>query len=789
MKSNNSRDLRCLAVAALLSSLSVVAGADGALPTYYMTGGNSSGTNPYLCQYWKDADGNAIPGLTGSDKIPKDADYVVRNSAQLRVEGYRGAFPGNTLALGDGSEYGSMSWDSGEITIGRLKAVRGTFYYNVYGTGGAFLRKTYTGDVEVLSPKGSPFVLTHENKAYSNHEWRMPGSVTGDAGTELQFGRTSSNCPSNSTFSLEGDWSGFKGDISVRSSYPNTADGHGVKVRFVPNELAGSVSMGAGTVLSATAGASALKVGDLAVDSGSRLEVAIDSTKAACGIVVDNAFTKGADPVDMRVSASGNFSVAHRLLTVPESTSLGVADLRVTFADGTPDYFKQWWPLAKDEPGDGTVSFSCRLAPSGSVVYLKTSDSSDKDRSSGTSSLEKPANWSNEQGPVAGSHCLIVGKTLRTPVSAGNDVTFEGDTIRLADGQLSLFCRRLVSSTGREPDLYTFGNSTILCGQMITSRLGSRLDVGPGKVDLQVYSSNEMTLDGEVSGLGDVWVTGVKWTSSTAGYTYLYGINTNFFGSILVTNYENVAYGGAVQTLTVTNGLALGGALYSFNFRALELTRGAAIRTSGEAPVVFARGMNRGMFVRGENKLRVQKRTDLDWPVTYEGTLHFAGESSGAVLRLGAVPQFSAGDAAPTATPSEGLNVLSVETGTLKPTVAHALDGVKTKFASANARLVLPLDFSDDELTEKGLVNVKTDTPFELANGMDKIPFSIEIPDGIPANVKDFGILTVTANAASWVRAKLPRLNGPYTHVSEVVNADGSVTFKASRSGLMMVIR
>ena len=88
---------------------------------------------------------------------------------------------------------------------------------------------------------------------------------------------------------------------------------------------------------------------------------------------------------------------------------------------------------------------------------------------------------------------------------------------------------------------------------------------------------------------------------------------------------------------------------------------------------------------------------------------------------------------------------------------AYAVDGCKMLFHKDTA-LELAMDLEDEELMAQGIRNVKTDTPFVLGAGVDKLPVSVVFDADATPPSTDFtvALLTVSGNAAAGVKAMLP---------------------------------
>ena len=799
MNQSKMRSVACLAAG--LSLLGASAGAADT-PTYYLSKNMTGGADFYAVSYWADADGNP-PAESGS--IPANADYVVKDGRQIFINssssGGKLSFYPQSLRLGDSAsgQDGKIwyDWASGNsYGFTKLIVERGRFCVNNWQN-----EVNTTGPIEVRATAETPFVFTHGDYV-ANRTWQIKGTLTGEPGTGVKFTALARSSNSyNDVIKLTGDCSGYRGAV-VAEMPAGTLDGKGLTLVVPPSLAAGTVTVKAGVYLQVSSGASALEVGSLELADGARLIVPIDGAQTNGGVRVKTAFVKGTGKLDLKISVTGQLAVSHRVLTVPESCALTAADIAVTFADDVPAYVKQLWSFVEEDPVDGYKSFVLRLSDTGSLVYQTSSDYYDKDKSY-SSSMTDASHWSDKLVPHEGAHYMLVGKCLRTQSDSTLNLKFPGYSLQLVNGsQLSLLCRDF-----SVPLINSTGNNSILAGLNQWPVLSAAIvNVNPGRLDLKASYGYNVIIYSKFTGEGDLAISGTDYSSGDpSAVIKLHGDNSGFHGGILLTNVmSSASFEGYHQAVDVIDPSGLGGTCAAFNPRALELTKGGVLKLSfgggvqRTTPFVLDAASNRGLFVHGDGGITAAwevPSTVINWPITYDGALHLSGYGASWAFSLGGVPKFAGADGEPCDTPTAGKNVLAVDKATVRPTAAHALDGVTVRFA-ANGRMTLPMSRTDGEFAAKGICNTKTDVPFVLASGESTLPRTLDWT-GLerPEETLRLGLLTVSAAVADSVESMLPSIASPFkglrVRTVRQANDDGSVTFAAEiyRNGLLLILK
>jgi hypothetical protein len=168
----------------------------------------------------------------------------------------------------------------------------------------------------------------------------------------------------------------------------------------------------------------------------------------------------------------------------------------------------------------------------------------------------------------------------------------------------------------------------------------------------------------------------------------------------------------------------------------------------------------------------------METPLAINGTFYKEGIGT---LELAGSMAF--GEDGLSAEPEEGKNGFVVTGGVVRVCSAGAIDGCKMELRDG-ASLELAVDFENEELMVQGIRNVKTDTPFVLGEGVEKLPVSLKFAAGATAPSTKFTVplLTVSSGAAASVRAMLPAVKFPFKSyqatLKEITDSEtGNVTF------------
>ena len=212
------------------------------------------------------------------------------------------------------------------------------------------------------------------------------------------------------------------------------------------------------------------------------------------------------------------------------------------------------------------------------------------------------------------------------------------------------------------------------------------------------------------------------------------------------------------------------------------LTRYGLLNVKGTT--TLAAESNRGVCIDGIGRIAVLANKGnpytfrMETPLAINGTFYKEGIGT---LELAGSMAF--GEDGLAETPTEGSNGFVVTGGVVRVCSAGAIDGCSMELRKG-ASLELAVDFDDVELMAQGIRNVKTDTPFVLGEGLEKLPISLKFAgDATPPSTKfTVPLLTVSSGAADSVEAMLPSIKTPFKSyqatLKKVVNEEtGNVTF------------
>jgi hypothetical protein len=340
------------------------------------------------------------------------------------------------------------------------------------------------------------------------------------------------------------------------------------------------------------------------------------------------------------------------------------------------------------------------------------------------------------------------------------------------------------------------GGSEVDVGQSTYSTLAGNVSIVSGEVRFGVCSGNSFSFEAPFSGIGTIWFSGPgSGTSEPFGTFSLKSESPDFKGRMRVEYcLGDATYDKKRENLSIASELQLGGRLDAFDAKALTLRKYGRITTRNS--LALTAEYNRGVFVDGVkggvfNVAEATHELEFSTQLTLNGSLYKDGAGT---LVMGGSVKF--GEDA-TDMPIEGANIFIVTNGTVKVVSADALNGLATTFAS-RTRLVLDIDPNNDELTQYGIRNVKTDNPFSV-NGGGKLPISLSASSVVKGVLKGrsmkVGIITVTTKADEIFNALMPtELPSPIPSTKGFIvrnEANGFVTYSMNivPIGLRIVLR
>ena len=756
-------------VAVMMATASVFA-----VDKYYLKATELSGTYSSLAEF-----GFENPqrwGLSSVDGTPADAfdptaDYIVRkNSLRLAVKGGTDkTFQGGRLVFGTTSTYGALLLYTASPNVT-------TFGNNglllVYGcilcTSNNNITHLTDGPIDVDTSSSG---YTHISFNYNNNTLRHFGSLSVKSGKTLVVGGGNNefggNNRTNGTFDVLGSCAGIVGTVQVVSQpfvkSETLTDDYDTTFSLGTTAIPGTVEIGTNCRLRTLAGTNELEIANLSFAANTWLDVPYDSENFSFGTVrVTGTFTV-ADKVTITAPATVPRMAKAAVLTVPKSS--GVTEANFVLADSANDPYRT---LTVEEEGDDVVVYITYANIPVYQAYSSCTLGTSEWWSDGLPS-RAGVNYVLDLGHVTNSGASSV--VLKMPPTVWSNYEFLGDSLTLNSA-----CRIEWTYQTTSPCVFNckllrlYGGSALSGGQKAPIKFtGGIIDAVSGTVDIYGCNGRDIVLDSEITGSAELQLRGYSAASSSpyAVYTF-YGLNTNFLGTItvrqrLVTNdsYIRNNYATAHNSLTITNALALGGNLASPTPKALSLAYYAPLIVKGNT--TLAADSNRGIFIENTGRINVGTSKSnpytfrMETPLAINGT--FWKEGAGT-LEMAGTMAFGADGV--TATPTAGANNFIVTGGVVRVCSADAINGAAVEFGP-DTSMELAVDLSNVDLKTYGIRNTKTDSPFTLAGGADKLPLTLRT-DGVtpPATTFSFAVLTVSSGAADSVRNMLPAFRSPF---------------------------
>lgn len=779
----------------------------GMAETYYLTaGGRGVLADP---SKWATAGGGTAAAFDNQ------SDYVIRNglTANSQSAGVT-TFSGGRLIIGEvGGTKGTFNQDSrGAVSFNNQGVVFAFGDYLYRGAAPSVM--AVAGNMTVTAPASTPFHL--HTSTFASQTMQFTGSLSGAAGTGLKIGGPS-GATSNLVIKLDGDCSGFAGNLSVLGVTDATAYCPIVVEMNSPKATHfGTVTIGTNVTL--TAGKAAVEVGadEFVLDGGARLVISATATK---GVPRSNAGLRAYSSVTVNGKVTVAFDdtgvlddgLTNRIvvLTFPLDCTVDETNFQVEYTGRYDDYV-----LAPTVEVDEVAGVKRLVTGVGAIVHLVAGDYQDKARSATrTSCFVTASSWSDGQLPHAGVHYLVendatyvksgraaewvTGKTmtyLRTPDEKMATREFPGESLTLGDGcRLITFCQVFCA-----PKLCLKGGSQLWVGdQQSTVFSNSCIVAEGGVVELGALNGGHLDFDATSTLAGDGVLTlgSVTMTSNPVGDYRFASDNSSFVGRIHATQVGTAPeWGKKIQILTVYAESELGGDLEDLDEKGLIVDLMSNVRF--KESMTLRGESNRGIYIGDSAVFDIDTGKDVvvNRQLTMHGLLYKQGLGS---LSLGGNVRFDSANGI-CDEPQANSNLLTVASGSVKVRSAGAIDGLNVSFGK-NATLELVTDAENADLVKYGIRNVKTDAPFVLPDGKTTLPLTVDWTGAALSPDKEYtqGILTVANVPAvvSQVRAMLPKLAKPITGCRmmtlEIENDDGSLTFAVNfkKTGFAILIR
>ena len=698
-------------------------------------------------QYWKSVEGGTN-GVAGVAPSASDA-FVVKGGKILRSgnwNSFQGGsrlmnFGGYSLQLGDDSTTGTFTFDPTTATFARggLLLKNGRFLAN-YTAGTTHY---VDGLATILASSSNPFNFDSQQAQYSNCTLVVRAELSGAEGTGIRIGGISAQ-PLRTTIHFVNP-SGYKGSVIVANTkVTNNGDHWGTKALFGTMETPGTITVSSGGCLGADAVDTVVSAASISFASGARLQVEQRGglVKATTSLTVADG-TQICLPVTI---TNANASVAWPILQGPADSAFTESSFEIVPLRSCINSSFELSVVKDDEANTKTLYLS--MSPA--VVQVKSlSNEGSKDYGSPNygSSMTNRTSWSDGELPHPESDYYST-RSLRTPVmnmSASTNVfVFGGKSLTLGTGAMFLaFANRV-----EIPRLTLIGSPEIISGQRGWNPrfvVTGGIEVA-GSPMIESYAGQRLTIASEIHGAGMLNCCGVVNTSSMEGSYAFEALNTNFFGTVVVS--QRVASATYRPSLFLFDARNLGGRLPAFDPRALQLySRGCISVTNTDRTVTLSDDLNRGIFIGGCGGFNCANKAVLEvrQPILLDGKMQLEGV--GRTI-LGSEMTFAAADGSVSATPRANSNLVTV-TANATLVAAHkgCLDGCALTFGSGS-KLVLRVDLDDADLTRYGIMVTKEGAALNLASSFGgKLPLTLETASEVPLNAT-IGIVTVPTGSA-----------------------------------------
>lgn len=629
------------AVAVSLSSLAAFA--DGS--TWYLIKTETSFTN--MCHNaaaWS-ADGTADGELSGEDGDPLNAGdrYVINAGKAIRLAADQGQYGGPSvftckrITFGEegNNNYGCARCYSrnanNHVDFGSGADQEGVYLHNGYITGYRSYKKAYTGSLTgkmtVTAPESVPFRITTGPNDYT---MQVTGTVFRAAsGTGLCIGglvsaAAATGSATNFKFCAYCDMSEFFGRMTVEPCCTSVED----FPDFVTTLYVGSMSMPgtlelrAGSVLAPTGAACVVTLGNANFVGGSRIALPVENVEGPDGvirprcplIVVTNAVSASGVVTfefsgDAEIPADG---LTNRLaLVVAKKGGLDKTNFAIELSDALdPSGWYGKYGVSLEVEEDETTGEQTLVAVFQPLVKMIYSDAGSKSSGATRLAVTNAAAWSDGKLPHSGAHYLIANGDEVTGKTSGNTFMFTaitngtyffpGESLTIASN-----ATMYVFSDGFSvPVLRLMDGAALRGGQGHVVAFSNMVLVAEsGVVEFSVFGTgSRFNIYGDLRGSAEVRLGTQTSTSVPQGQTWFYGDNSEFVGTLVVSQYVGGAYsqfsGGRVQRLHLKKNTDLGGALETFNPAALLVSQFDRIVL--EDDVSISTNLNRGLTVTGD---------------------------------------------------------------------------------------------------------------------------------------------------------------------------------------------
>ena len=729
--------------------------------------------------YWS-SDGTANGEISGEDGDPlnlKDR-YVINGGKAVRLAADKGTYSGPSVFTCKSITFG----ESGDKNQGSARCYSKGASYVDFGSGndqeGACLCNGYilgyksypkqsytgtlTGKMTVTAPESVPFRIT---TGHNNYAMQVTGTVfRAAANTGLVIGGLTGSTTGSATnfhFYAYCDMSEFLGRMTIEPCCTSVAEfpDFTTAIHSGSMSMPGTLELTAGAILSPTGTECVVTLGDAVFADGSRIELPVANVEEmgvvrphCARIVVTNSISS-AGTVTIALSGDDEIPADGRtnriVLVVAKKGGIDKTNFAIALSDSLDPY--DWYAKCgvsldvEENEATGEQSLVAVFQP---LVRMTYSDAGSKTSGASRLAVTNAAAWSDGKLPHSGAHYLIANgdevtgktsdKTYMFTATTNDTYFFPGESLTIAsNANMYVFSAGFVVPLLRLQD-----GSALRGGQGKVVAFSNMVIVAEsGVVELSAFGvGGQFNVYGDLKGSAEVRIGTQTSTSVPQGVNRFYGDNSEFVGTLVVSQYVGGAYsqfsGGRVQKLCLKNATGLGGALEAFNPAALLVSQFDRIVL--EDDVSISTNLNRGMTVVGDAVVDTDTYLfDLGMPLTIDGTLYKDGAGT---MRL----------AANRAGVGEGGGAIVVTNGTLAVAAADAVNGFTVHLAP-NTALSLKVNLADEELTRYGIRNVGLAEPFVLGTGMAELPLSVDVSDAGTLSHKGgtIGVLTVSDSATN----------------------------------------
>ena len=742
-----------------------------------------------------------------SDAFDVEADYIVKNNhRRLTIKGNTDAsFNGGRIVLGEGKDHGAILLYTPSPNVVNFANKGVLLVHGCILCAGSSVNYITDGTIDVNTVQSR---YTHISFNKNNNSLTHKGALSVAESALLVVGGDNAfgGAAVQATLKLtkENSCENVAGTVKV-ASVVNTESG--TKTLFPDTTFAVATTVFPGVLevdvncrLALVAGGDKLTIDTLRFAENTYLEIPYDSATGSFGCVeVTNSMSVSSVlKVQMPLVISSVAKVP--VLKYPADSNISADAFQL---DGSS--YDPFRVLTVEQDGDICVVY---VSYQNQPVYQQTkSQELGADIWSDGESVHSGANYWLDLDHVTESGASEV--ILNIPTEPAQYV-FSGDSLTIGkNGKLRGY--RESSSSSALGQEFSCKVLRMLNGSMVSMRPKAPITITGGvlyAVDGEVYlaAGNErrFIINSKIAGNADLLLAGyLEGGSGTPDACYEFmAENDEFMGKIIVrqskvdsyiendiTKYRN-DYNSRYNRLKISGASSLGGNLPSFEPKALTLSRYAQFIV--DVDTVLPEQSNRGIFIEDTGRIKVEQDCTfrMETPLAINGT--FWKEGAGTLDLAGRVAFGSTGLAEK---PTANQNSFIVTGGVVRVSNAYAVDGCKMLFHKDTA-LELAVDFDNEELLGSGIRNVKTDTPFALGDGVERLPVSFNVGDAAAPST-DFTIALITvSNVAANVKAMLPTVENPFksysmTFAEKADDAAGTVTYgyRFVYQGLKVIVR